>query len=317
MNDLPPENPSPPAPPASDGLLVPATYDPEEGVGAFTPERRWLVILGILLGIVGFFAVQIVARVRAEARFREELAARYERDVAEHAAELSAYLDRLNGWIAEAAASGEAEALPTSAAEGFRWSEMHDRRGLYLRVEAEYASDPEQLALAARAMQRDAITRCLGVTPVSVRGLYDLAAYFSPEWPDRVRAEEDHMTLRVMEDELTRRLATELPLAERMMRADYLLLLVTRGGRAEGTVDAFAIDLETGERLMTTRTQADGRLLNVRLEGSRIAWPSEEDLSRSGATDCSIAAALKAAGGEEVGMPRRRPEAAEDAETSS
>lgn len=289
--------------------LRPARYQ-AEARRAFAPNRRWgLFVLG-LAAVAGFFLVQIYGRVRAREALREELLARYASEATPTAAEVNAFIARLDGWVMGAA--GREDGPETFAAEGFRWSEMHDWRGLYLRIEATDASDPAAIATSVRQMERDAITRCLGVSPVSARGLYDLAQFLAPAWVQAIRDEEDTMRLRVLEDEMNRRLLRDVPLVRSMLRSDYLLLLVTREGRWSGTVDAYVYDLQRDRLLMSTRTRASGRLLPVRIGEGRGPWPSEADLSRSGAQDCSIAGSLRAVAGEPVGIPREPSVGVED-----
>ena len=93
----------------------------------------------------------------------------------------------------------------------------------------------------------------------------------------------------------------------------YFLLVVTRGGRSEGVVDAYVWDLERDQLLMSLRTRANGRLIPVRIGEGRGPWPSELDLSRSGAQDCSIAGALRELAGEPVGIPSEPTVGVEDA----
>ena len=290
--------------------LRPARYQANEGKQAFAPNRRWGLLLAGLALIAGFFLVQVYGRIQAREALREELLARYEAEATPTATEVNTFIERLDGWIMQA---GRGEPPPaTFAADGFRWSEMHDWRGLYLRIEAEHTRDPATIATAAREMNRDAITRCLGVSPVSARGLYDLARFLEPAWADGLRQEQDTMRLRVLEDEMNRRLSRDVPLVRSMLRSHYFLLIVTRGGRAEGVVDAYVWDLDRDQLLMSTRTRANGRLIPVRIGESRGPWPSALDLSRSGAQDCSIAGSLRALAGEPVGIPSEPTVGVED-----
>jgi len=151
------------------------------------------------------------------------------------------------------------------------------------------------------------------VSPVSARGLYDLARFLEPAWAEGLRTEDDTMRLRVLEDEMNRRLSRDVPLVRSMLRSHYFLLVVTRGGRGEGVVDAYVWDLERDQLLMSLRTRANGRLIPVRIGEGRGPWPSELDLGRSGAQDCSIAGALRAVAGEAVGIPSEPTVGVEDA----
>jgi hypothetical protein len=289
--------------------LVPARYQ-ADARRTFAPNRRWGLVALVLGSIVGFFAIQIYGRYRAREALREELLARYAAEASPTAAEVGVFVERLNRWVSEAGREG---ANPTTfATDGFRWSEMHDWRGLYLRIEAEDTLTDAAIAASAREMGRDAITRCLGVSPVSARGLYELAQFLEPAWVEAIRTEEDTMTLRVLEDEMNRRLLRDVPLVRSMLRSHYFLLVVTRGGRWVGTVDAYVYDLERDALLMSTRTRASGRLLPVRIGEGRGPWPSELDLGRSGAQDCSIAGNLRAVAGEPVGIPQEPEPGPED-----
>lgn len=293
-----------------DTSLQPARYQVNEGKRAFAPNRRWgLLLVGLGL-IAAFFLVQIYGRVRAREALREELLARYEAEATPTASEVNTFIERLDGWIMQA---GREQPPPERfAADGFRWSEMHDWRGLYLRIEAENTRDPETIAATAREMSRDAITRCLGVSPVSARGLYDLARFLEPAWAEGLRTEDDTMRLRVLEDEMNRHLSRDVPLVRSMLRSHYFLLVVTRGGRSEGVVDAYVWDLDRDQLLMSLRTRANGRLIPVRIGEGRGPWPSEADLARSGAQDCSIAAAMRGLTGEPVGIPSEPTMGVED-----
>lgn len=287
--------------PGPNSSLQPARYQVNEGKRAFAPNRRWGLLLAGLGLIAGFFLVQIYGRVRAREALREELLARYEAEATPTAAEVNTFIGRLNGWIMRA---GHEQPPPERfAADGFRWSEMHDWRGLYLRIEAENTRDAETISATAREMSRDAITRCLGVSPVSARGLYEQARFLEPAWADQLRTEDDTMRLRVLEDEMNRRLSRDVPLVRSMLRSHYFLLVITRGGRSEGVVDAYVWDLQRDQLLMSLRTRANGRLIPVRIGEGRGPWPSAEDLARSGAQDCSIAGALRGLAGEPVGIP--------------
>ncbi len=176
---------------------------------------------------------------------------------------------------------------------------LHGAAGVYLRVHEDAVDDPYTLAEAGRGMTQDAIARCLGLSPLSLRGLYERLPFVEPEWMERTNAADDNMRLRVVQDELERRASRDLPVLMDMVQSDYFLLAVEHGSsRSEHPVDVYLWDIRRNALLLKTRTQARGALIPVRIGiGDAPAGSAPAPQLRGGVTDCSIASQVRAAAG--------------------
>ena len=245
-----------------------------------------------------------------------------------HESELSEVSERYLGFrrrleelVMQAHEAGEPEswADPRLNISGLRSGE-----GLYLRIPADWADSSERIEGAALAMERDAITRCLGLAPASVRGLYEKGFFLTPEWVDQVRNEDSMMELRVLDDQLGRHIQVDAPVVLSMMQADWFLLVLQQGeSRRDAPVDVYLWDLRRSRQLLRARIQGRGLLVPVRLrfEGTNPApAPGRPDVRSGGATDCSIASQIRAlTGGEPLDFESGAAviEAAEEAEAEA
>lgn len=177
-------------------------------------------------------------------------------------------------------------------------SGLRSGEGLYLRLGADWTNEPDRIEGAALAMERDAITRCLGLAPTSLRGLYESGYFLTAEWVDQVRVEQDMMALRVLDDQLGRHIQVDAPVVLSMMQADWFLLVVQQGeNRRDAPVDVYLWDLGRNRQLLRARIQGRGLLVPVRLafEGTHPAPAPGRPQVRSGAAhDCSIASQIRA-----------------------
>jgi hypothetical protein len=166
-------------------------------------------------------------------------------------------------------------------------------------------------------MESDAITRCLGVAPASARSLYALRGFLGPELVERANATTDVMGLRVIDDELRRRIARDLPPVGNLLRSDWFLLVLERGeNRRDHPVDVYLWDLHSDRQLLAVRTRADGVLVPVRIAMPGAGNAPRPAASTGGANDCSIAAQVKELTGEPAarfGAALEVPAAAADA----
>lgn len=287
----------------SERRLRPARYEPEDA-SAFRPRFPWgkvLLVVGLLGGGLGYHFYG--EHRRAEA-LRRAIAETYARRVEPARSTIQTFRTRLDGWIQEAAA-----AHPT------RWADprldlkgLHEASGVYVRIPASEAVDPERIEAAVRSATPDAIARCLGLAPLSLRPLYERGRFLQEGWLQDVAQTQGVMRLRVLDEDLRRFARRDLPILLELARSDYFMLVLERGpNRKDGPVDVFLWDLKRGEPLLVVRAKAEtGLLLPVRLDGApRSPRPTPRI---GGQVDCSIAAQVRAAAGQEA--PGLGPEAA-------
>lgn len=283
--------------------LEPARPDAEESEGrpSWAPKLPWVWIILAVAAIAGIFTFYNSRQDARREALREQMLTLHETELTELQEQYLGFRRRIETLIEHAAEGGEPEnwADPRLNISGLRGGE-----GLYLRMTADWATDPERIEGAALAMGADAITRCLGVAPMSGRGLYEKGFFLTPEWVDRIRDEEDMMRLRVLDRQLGTHIQVDAPAVLTMMRADWFMLVLQQGeNRRDAPVDVFLWDLRRDRQLLRARIQARGVLMPVRLrfEGTTSARPAGRPEVRSGAAhDCSIASQIRALTGGEA-----------------
>ncbi|MFK7991991.1 MAG: hypothetical protein AB8I08_38595 [Sandaracinaceae bacterium] len=288
-------------PPTDEPALRPARPDaPGEGRAAFGPRIPWK---WIILGVVGIGAVFASYFVRRDARkeaLRDQMVVLHETQLTEVSERYLAFRQRIEGYVQTAHEAGEPEEYvdPRLNIAGLRSGE-----GLYLRVPADFAVDQEHIESAALQMVPDAIGRCLGLAPVSVRGLYEKGYFLTPEWVDNLREEQDMMALRVLDDQLGRHVQVDVPVVLSMLQADWFMLVIQQGeSRRNDPVDVYLWDLTRNQQLLRTRIQGRGLLIPVRMRFDGVnnaRAPGAPSATSGAATDCSIASQIRALTGSE------------------
>lgn len=280
--------------------LKPARPDDSEGGRPeYAPRFPWRwVLLGLVTAIVlggGYWWREQ----QKEADLRARIVQAYEQRLGDVVNRYRGFREQVEGWVIEAA---EADPPARYVDPRLRISALHQGQGLYLRLPAARARSAESIDEAARSMGPDAITRCLGVTPISMRGFYEKGDFLMPGWIDRASEDEaGMMRLRVIDDELARYSERDLPSILNMMQSQYLLLVLERGEtRATGPVDVYLYDLRARRKLLSVRTEPAGVLIPVRIavKGAPPAPRVPVRTDSPGATDCSIAAQVKELTGE-------------------
>ncbi len=282
--------------------LEPARPDVAEAEGrpAYAPRLPWKWILIGIVGIGGIFGGYYVRRDQRHEALRAQMLQLHETQLAEVQERYLAFRRGLAERVMEAHEGGAPEtyADPRLNIAGLRAGE-----GLYLRIPAEWANTPERIEGAALAMESDAITRCLGMAPMSARGLWERGHFLTPEYVDRIRDEEDEMDLRVLDDQLGRQVQVDTPVVLSMLQADWFLLVLEQGdNRRDHPVDVFLWDLNRDQLLLKSRIQGRGLLVPVRIRFEGVDNPRYEgtpQLRSGGATDCSIASQILALTGRE------------------
>ena len=294
-----PEPPEPDAP-----ALKPAQPEPEELATrpTYMPKVPWVAVLAVIVAIVGGYSFYQAREQQRADELRQQLLATHEDRLADLSTRYQAFRARLERWTMEVAAAGEPE---QHVDPRLRIAGLHDGAGLYLRLRASDASSAESIARGALAMDADALTRCLGIAPDSVRGVYEHGDFLMPEWAEAVERERDFLRLRVMDEQLARHITADVPVALTMMQARYFMLVLQQGeNRRDAPVDVYLWDIPSETQLLAARIQADGVLLPVSIrsmvpeapDAPRPATPPS--MTSGGANDCSIAAQIKALTGE-------------------
>ena len=221
---------------------------------------------------------------------RNDIREAYAKQVAPTLKKLNGFRSNLEERIIEAAQQEpEAYADPRLDLSG-----LHNAKGLYARFNKVDIESREAIAKKAPSIHLDAITRCLGIAPVSVGGLYSRMDALGEQWSKRVDKAQSVIELRVLADELSTRIKRDLPILLSLATSDYFLLTLQQGdNRRDHPVDVYLWDLHSNKLLLATRTQARGRLIqtrNVYYKGSAPPPKAnkKEDPS-GGANDCSIA----------------------------
>jgi hypothetical protein len=276
----------------------------DEPRASYMPRLPWLwIILGaIVIGAsVGGFYLRREQRADA---LRADILSLHDDRLSDLSERYLGFRDRIETLVHRAARGPAPERW---ADEHLNLSGLRSGEGLYLRIPARVARDRENISAGALGMTPDSITRCMGLAPMSVRGLYERGDFLTPEWIDRVRGENDMMRLRVLDDQLGRHVQVDAPVVVNMMRADWFLLVIQQGeNRRDHPVDVYLWGLRGGENkpLLRARIQGRGLLIpvRVRLPGTDAPdVPSRAPVQSGGAQDCSIASQIReVAGGESI-----------------
>lgn len=281
--------------------LQPARPDPEGGSRpSYLPRFpwKWVLIGGSALGLfIGGYVYRQTEKTNA---IRSQVRAAYGRiddTVGRRYRTLRERIERL--VIAEAARDD----VETFRDPRLRFTPLHRAKGLYMRVPHERAGRAVDIAAAMREMEPDAITRCLGILPLSVRGLYDRARVFEPEWRARLSTADSEIPLRALDDELANYARRDLPaLARLLSHTEYLLLVLEEPpSRRTSPVRIAMWDMRREPQLLLRhRTQGEGLVIaaRVHIAGRHVGRRPTEPAGEMGALDCSIASAMKELTGE-------------------
>lgn len=281
----------------SEERLKPARPDDEEKA-EYAPRFPWRwVILGVIAATVLGGGYYLREKGKEDA-LRAEIHQAYSQRLGEVVERYRGFREKIEGWVAAAADEDPPEQYVDPR---LRIAALHAGQGLYLRLSAEQARTPEGIEEGAEQMEQDALTRCLGIAPISMRGFYEKGDFLMPGWIDRAGGEAGMMRLRVIDDELARASDRDLPPILNMMQSQYLLLVIERGPRGlSSEADVYLYDLRSNRKLLSARTEPEGILIPVRV-AVKGAPPSPRITPRTdsaGAYDCSIAAQIKELTGE-------------------
>lgn len=287
--------------------LEAAQADVSEDAKAYGTKLPWRFIVPALLVIAAVFGWLWWKDVSEMAAIRGRIVTTHTRDLQPVRERFEAMTRKIENWTLAEIARTPVRVVDTR----LDLDALHRGKGLYLRVRASSVTSPETLRQAAKQMQPDAITRCLGLAPVSARGLYESSGVLDSAWLEEVEKATSVLRLRVLDDELTRRIQRDLPAIVTTLEADWFLLAIERGdNRRDGAVDMYLWDTRSGANLLALRTEAAGLLIptTASFGGETRPMPAGEHQSGA-ANDCSIAGQVREATGR--GVPTTTLNAAE------
>jgi hypothetical protein len=271
---------------------LPARPAGDNETAEFAPRFPWKYIAFAVLTIVLVVGGYLVKEARRAAQLRAQILNVHE-ELEAPRAQYFAFRDKVEKLILSAGAGVKASEVD----KRLRIEGLRSGRGLYLRLRAHDLKDAKALAAGAAQTEQDVINACMGLAPVSARGLWEQGAFLSRERVEEAKKERSVMHLRVLDEMLARKIRTDLPAVLSLTKSDWLLLIVQQGdNRRDQPVDVFLWDLRSGLTLLSARIQAQGVLMptRVRAQGAPGAPRLRaEDLQGSGATDCSIAMQIK------------------------
>lgn len=280
------ENPQPPK------RLTPARPHSDSDSTGYLPSIPWRYLL---LGALCFAAVVIGYR------WKEN-----QKAIALRASILRVHDTRLaSAREAYVAARAKLEHLIISAAnsptddfvdEHLDLLNVRSGSALYMRIPIAQAVTSPKIVAATRAMQPDMIPSCLGLSPVSARGLYETGAFLLPEFVADLD-QKSVWELRVQDDELTRHISADLPSIMDMIHARWFMLILEEGeNRRDAPVRAFVWDLEHEQLLLRARVKSQGILITSHILSKGVdpeQAPEPNEHNAVAANDCSIAGAIK------------------------
>jgi hypothetical protein len=275
--------------------LRPARPDLDDARPGYLPKLPWKWIGGL-----GTFLVLSIGT--CQIREKQEVAAMRANVLDVHRSQLGPLGSRYDALLAKiyrntaAAASRKPE---TYVDPRLKLDALGSGQGIYLRLRARDAADPEKIASASLDVPKDAIGACLGLSPVWFAELYAHGTFLESRFIKQAETADSVMKLRVIAEELRQRTKRDLPFVANALKAQWFMLTLERGdNRRDAPVDVYVWDLRDDTLLLSARAQADGVLVSARIAVSGQKPGQYARGAQSGAAqDCSIASQLRAAAG--------------------
>jgi hypothetical protein len=272
--------------------LHPARPDAEGGARpAYLPKLPWKwiggagALLALSLGTCHYRDQQEIAAMRANVLdvHRSQLGP------------LGARYDALLAKIYRNTAAAAARKPESYVDPRLKLDALGSSPGVYLRLNAKHATDPDQIANASLDENKDAIAACLGLSPVWFPELYAHGTFLEGRFIKQAESAESVMKLRVIAEELRQRTRRDLPFVMEGLKAQWFMLTLTRGdNRRDAPVDIYLWDLRSDSLLLSARAQADGMLVSARIAVAGQKPGQYASGAQSGAAqDCSIASQLR------------------------
>jgi hypothetical protein len=273
--------------------LSPARPDARADSAGYLPRVSWRFVLVGALGLLVVMGGYYFKEQRKAVRLRAAILRVHEVELAEPRAAYRALRAELEGLISSAANAP----LTDSVDPRLHIPELRAGNGLYLRLPLAAASSKSAMAAAAKVMEPDLITRCLGLTPAPAADLYDSGEFLLPSYVAGAKEQTSVMKLRVLEDMLSRHIRVDLPSLRAMLHAAWFMLVLQEGeNRRDKPVRVFVWDLRTKELLLRARVRSQGVLVTSHILSQGLdphAASSGGDRSAGAANDCSIGGELR------------------------
>lgn len=272
--------------------LHPARPDVEGGARpAYLPKLPWKWIGGA----AAFLALSLGT---CHYRDQQEIAAMRANVLDVHRSQLGplgARYDALLAKIYRNTAAAAARKPENYVDPRLKLDALGSSAGVYLRLNAKQATDPDKIASASLDENKDAIAACLGLSPVWFPELYAHGTFLESRFIKQAESAESVMKLRVIAEELRQRTRRDLPFVVDALKAQWFMLALTRGdNRRDAPVDIYLWDLRSDSLLLSARTQADGMLVSARIAVAGQKPGQYASGAQSGAAqDCSIASQLR------------------------
>jgi hypothetical protein len=271
-------------------VLEPARPDAGISSKEFAPHVPWKWIVPCLIVAASFVLYYLLAEHRKAEALREQITTAHQEQLAPIANRYNQFRRRLESWVQQSVARA-----PTGVIDPkLDVSALHRGEGLYLRLPWKDGVKPATIEGAAKRMRGDALTRCLGVAPMSARGLYEKGEFLSPAWLKKAQQTSSVMRLRVIDDELARHVRRDLPALGQMLQADWFLLVVDQPQRT--TADVFLWDLRTDRNLMSVRSAPAAGVVTARYgekSASNVRPQDNAKVTAGAVFDCAVATEIK------------------------
>lgn len=281
--------------------LIPAQPHADDEGQSYTRRIPWgwiILVAGVVISTAVFYHMRESRKAEV---LRSKILLLHRKELGEVSTKYQALRNKLENWILSATTDSVRRDYvdPELKIAGLR-----SQKGLYLRLRFNSAISRTKIATGATTAKADAIAQCLGLQPAWVRELYQLGEFLLPEWLKDVHSSNTVMRLRVIDDELSRRIQRDLPRVRELLEPDWFLLVLQHGEtRHDEPVDVFLWDMSNGKSLLRARIKSQGLLVPLRFGSKDIPMsprtPSTSS-QQSTADDCSIAAAIKTMTGAET-----------------
>lgn len=270
-----------------DSELKPAKYD-ADAKSEFGPRFPWKIVVPLLLSAILGVSFYFYREAERREAFRRALSKAYSSSVLPAKAPVEEFRSNVENKILKAIQNPPKEVRNPK----LRLSALLSMDGVYVRVNAATIKNQETLRASLHGKAPDAIGRCLGIAPLSLRTLYNRFTVVDDKFVQSIADTPDLLGLKVIDRELSLRAARDIPVLVRLAQSDYLMLVVERGAsRKTAPVGIYLWDLKREELLLAGEVEANGALISARIGGSRS---QDKPLADSGgAIDCSIASGIK------------------------
>ena len=169
---------------------------------------------------------------------------------------------------------------------------MRAQKGLYARIPHHAGTKDQHLALV-RVAPGDAVLSCLGVNATSVNDAIDQGQFLEKRWFAKEKQGASLMKLRVVEEEMRRRIKEDLPKVQEAIRAQWLL--VVKDDERGTAKQAEVWDLFQKKLIFATELKSRTQLIPLSYrEGQRVGRKTPRStIAEEKLDDCALGTQLK------------------------